>query len=377
MQTLPWIDTFEPYIQTLATVALVALVVSLLIVTVAHRLAPFLMDHPVGVQKAHEHPTPRVGGIGIYLGLLVGWLALPTGSISDLLGLILLGGLPAWLFGLAEDVTKRVGVLPRLLATVFSGVLICLLTGVALNRVDVPLIDAALAYWPVAVVFTAFAVGGLANAINIIDGFHGLASGSSILSLLALAVLSALAGDVPLAVVCLMASVAVAGFWVVNYPWGKLFMGDGGAYFTGFMLAWLAVLLPMRNPDTSPWASLMVCAYPVLEVLYSMLRRTIERRSMGKPDSEHLHSLVASQLVRRHFTGLSNRLQNAAVAPAVWALVAFMIWIAIEFRYHSGWLMAGMLLSAVLYHLFYRFLARRKHRHSDISPSPTPAQSGV
>jgi len=115
----------------------------------------------------------------------------------------------------------------------------------------------------------------------------------------------------------------------------------------------------MRNPETSPWASLMVCAYPFIEVIYSMLRRRIERRSMGEPDSEHLHSLLASQVVRRHFTRLSSRLQNAAVAPFVWAKVAFMIWLAIAFRHQTGWLVASMVASVVIYHVSYRFLARR------------------
>lgn len=353
-------EIFVLYAPMLAAVVLVALLVSLLIVGSARFHAPFTMDLTGSVQSAHEHPTPRIGGVGIYLGLLVGWLLLPKGDVANLLGLILLAGLPAWLFGLAEDVTKRVGVLPRLLATMFSGALACLISGVALTRVDVPLIDAALAYWPVAVLFTAFAVGGVANSINIIDGFHGLASGTSILALLAMTVLSLLAGDSALAVVCLLAALAVGGFWLVNYPWGKLFMGDGGAYFTGFVLAWVAVLLPMRNPETSPWASLMVCAYPFIEVIYSMLRRRIERRSMGQPDSQHLHSLLASQLVRRHFTRLSNRLQNAAVAPFVWAKVGFMIWLAIEFRHSTDWLVAGMLTSALLYHFTYRFLVRRQ-----------------
>lgn len=357
---MQWMETFALYAPVLAAVVVVALAVSLLIVGSACLHAPFSMDHPGSVQTAHEHPTPRIGGVGIYLGLLVGWLLLPEGDVANLLGLILLAGLPAWLFGLAEDVTKRVGVLPRLLATMFSGALACMISGVALTRVDVPLIDPALAYWPVAVLFTAFAVGGVANSINIIDGFHGLASGTSILTLLAMTVLSLLAGDSALAVVCLLAALAVGGFWLVNYPWGKLFMGDGGAYFTGFVLAWVAVLLPMRNPETSPWASLMVCAYPFIEVIYSMLRRRIERRSMGEPDSQHLHSLLASQLVRRHFTSLSKRLQNAAVAPFVWVKVGFMIWLAIEFRHSTDWLVAGMVASVVLYHFSYRLLARRQ-----------------
>ena len=351
------LDALIAQASPIGATVLAALLISLFIVYTRQWHGGLSMDHPGAVQTAHRVPTPRIGGIGIYLGLVVAWGLIPNGEARRMLGLILVAGLPAWGFGLAEDLTKRVGVLPRLLATMFSGVLACTLSGVALTRLDVPLFDHVLAYWPVAVMFTAFAVGGVANAINIIDGFHGLASGTSILALLALTLLALLAGDTALALVCFLATSAVIGFWLVNYPWGKLFLGDGGAYFTGFALAWLAVLLPMRNPSVSPWASLMVCAYPFIEVIYSMLRRRLDQKSMGDPDSAHLHSLLASQVVRKHFTSMSHTLQNAAVAPMVWLFVVLMIGVAIAFRESTEWLAAMLVGSAVVYHLAYRRLA--------------------
>jgi len=174
--------------------------------------------------------------VGIFLGLVLGWYLLrdggAVGEAKNMLGIVLVAGLPAWAFGLAKDLSGRVGVLPRLLATMCSGALACWFSGVSLTRLDVPLLDAVLAWWPMAVLFTAFAVGGVANAINIIDGFHGLASGTCILALVAVGALAAGAGDLPLATVCGLAAAVVGGFWFVNYPWGKIFMGDGGAYFT-------------------------------------------------------------------------------------------------------------------------------------------------
>ncbi|MDB5859152.1 MAG: glycosyl transferase, partial [Ramlibacter sp.] len=119
--------------------------------------------------------------------------------------------------------------------------------------------DPLLRVAPVAVIFTAFAVGGVSKAINIIDGFHGLASGTATLCLLALACIAAHVGGAPLVLTCVIVAAPVAGFWMVNFPWGKLLLGDDGAYFAGFALAWLAVLLPIRNADVSPWASLLDC----------------------------------------------------------------------------------------------------------------------
>jgi UDP-N-acetylmuramyl pentapeptide phosphotransferase/UDP-N-acetylglucosamine-1-phosphate transferase len=348
-----------PHADVLGATVLAAFLISLILIGTRHWHGSLSLDHPGAIQTAHRVPTPRIGGIGIYLSLLFAWIVIPNGEARSMLGLIVLAGLPAWAFGLAEDLTKRVGVVPRLLATMFSGALACVLSGMALTRLDVPLLDHILTYWPVAVLFTAFAVGGVANSINIIDGFHGLASGTSILALLALAILSLLAGDQALAIVCLLTTGAVLGFWLVNYPWGKLFLGDGGAYFTGFALAWLAVLLPMRNPAVSPWASLMVCAYPFIEVVYSMLRRKLENKSMGDPDSAHLHSLLSSQLICKNFKSLSHTLQNAAVAPLVWIFVGVMVWLAIEFRHSTAALATLLVVAALTYHFAYRLLSKR------------------
>ena len=339
------------------TTTAVAFLVSLLLVLTRHKHGHFSMDHPGGVQKFHLEPTPRVGGIGIYLGLVLAWFLLDAGPARQLLGVILLAGIPALLFGLAEDVTKRVGVLPRLLATMVSGLVACLLSGVALSRLDLPLLDLVLIYWPVAVVVTAIAVAGVANAVNIIDGFHGLASGTVILMLLTLAALAYQAGDAPLARVGMLVAAAVAGFWLVNYPWGKLFLGDGGAYFVGFALAWIAVLLPMRNPGVSPWASLMVCAYPIIEVLYSIVRRSLRGLSPGDADKHHLHSLLASQFIQRQFPNVSNGLHNAGVAPFIWCFVAVPGVVAIAFHAQTGVLMLCFVATVLAYHLVYRFLA--------------------
>ena len=96
----------------------------------------------------------------------------------------------------------------------------------------------------------------------------------------------------------------VLGFFVVNFPLGKIFLGDGGAYFGGFLLASLGVLLPSRNPETSAWAAILICAYPVIETLASMRRKSRRHgHNVGQPDQVHFHMLAyrryARQIVRR------------------------------------------------------------------------------
>src|SRR4051812_18503070 len=267
---------------------LVSFALAQALVLSAHKHGHLTMDLPGAVQKFHFDPTPRVGGIAIYIALVMAWLWAPGVAERKLLTTLLVAGIPALMIGLLEDVTKRVSVSTRLMVTMASGGLAVWMSGIALTRVDIPAADMLLAWWPAALLFTAFAVGGVANAINIIDGFHGLASGTVIISLLGLATIAFSVGDFPLATVAVVAAAAVAGFWLVNFPWGRLFLGDGGAYFSGFALAWLSVELLARNAHVSPWASVLLCGYPTVEVVYSIIRRRKQRRSPGEADRHHL-----------------------------------------------------------------------------------------
>jgi len=277
-----------------------ALLVAVVLVLTKRWHGPLSLDWTVGVQKVHVHPTPRIGGVAIMAGLLAAWaVAKPERQL--ILGPLLLASLPAFFFGLLEDITRRVSVLVRLLATVFSGVLGWLITGVSLSDVGLPGVDWLFAHTWFSVIFTSFAVGGVANALNIIDGMNGLASGNAIVALLGLTLINLVLGDYNLAFASFALAAAVFGFWLVNWPKGRLFLGDGGAYLVGFMLAWACVLTAERNPSVSPFAMLLLCAYPVTEVLFSIFRRKKRMRNPGRPDHLHLHSLVMRRWMSRYF----------------------------------------------------------------------------
>lgn len=275
----------------------VSFVVTVLLVLTKRWHGRFSMDGVKGVQKQHTTPTPRIGGLAIVLGVLAAW-AVARPERRQILGPILVAGLPAFLFGLAEDLTKKVTVLARLMATIFSGVLGWWLTGMALTSLDIVGIDLLMGVTVVSVAFTAFAVGGVANAINIIDGFNGLASGFVVLALTGVAAMALSLHDINLALASLSVAGAMLGFWLVNWPWGKIFLGDGGSYFGGFALAWACVMLVERNYVITPFAPLLVCIHPVTEVLFTIYRRRLRHCAPGQPDRLHLHSLIMRRVVR-------------------------------------------------------------------------------
>ncbi len=323
IQTLQ--DVFYlPVIEAAALGGATSFLVSVLIVLTKKLHGPVTMDLSHGVQKFHTNPTPRVGGLSIVIGLYVSWFT-TTSEIKQILTPILIAGLPAFLFGLAEDITKRVGVLSRLLATMASGLLAWWLTDYSLSRVDVWGIDWLLKYTLISVVFTSFAIGGVANAVNIIDGFNGLASSMATLGLAGFSVIAWSVGDVTLASVAIILATCVWGFFWVNWPFGKLFLGDGGSYFVGFALAWVAVLMIERNPSVSPFAALLICIHPVSEVLLSIFRRKVKKMNPSHPDRLHFHSLFKQRYVRHWFGNLSLELRNSITG----VLVGFMTLTAI------------------------------------------------
>lgn len=317
-------------------------------------------DHIVGVQKFHTEPTPRIGGLAVLAGGVVGWAFAPP-LVDKVLGEMLLAGLPAFILGFAEDLTKRIGVRERLVATMISGVVAWWLTDVSLTRLDVWGLDRLLAWLPFSVVFTAFAVGGIANAFNIIDGFNGLAAGVILVCLSSFGMIAFLGGDAVMAKVCFVTGGVTAGFLLINFPWGKIFLGDGGAYLLGFWLAWIAVLIPMRNTTLSPWSSLLVCAYPIVEVMVSVLRRRLRRRTMsaGHPDRLHLHSLVKSRIIRKRLPkAWPAYMRNAAVAPGLWLLSALPAAVAPWIRGSTTWLVVALLAFIGCYMYWYLSLVK-------------------
>jgi UDP-N-acetylmuramyl pentapeptide phosphotransferase/UDP-N-acetylglucosamine-1-phosphate transferase len=311
------------------------------------------LDTIDGVQKFHCAPTPRIGGVAIFIGLIAAWFLMPK-PVAQLLGLMLIAGLPAFAAGIIEDLTKRVGVTERLFATFFSGIAAWWLTGYSLNLMHIIGADALLTYLPVSIVFTAFAVGGVANSVNIIDGFNGLASGIILICFSAFGFIAWQAGDFELARLCIALDIVIAGFFVVNFPFGKIFMGDGGAYLLGFLLAWVAVMLPVRNPSVSTWASLMVCGYPVIETCFSIWRKHHRKgHHPGMPDNVHLHMLVYSRVSRVFFSTASPALKNGLTSVFIWPFSLFCALIGIQFSSNTIALICGFIVCSIIYRLVY------------------------
>lgn len=342
----------------LSVAFLVSLVTTLLVVRYEHLHQHMSADHDLkGVQKFHAAAVPRIGGIGVMAGLVGAEIAdLIFGAEGGLGFLVILASSPAFFAGFIEDLTKRVGVSKRLLATACSAILGGLMMGGWLTRLDIPVVDDLIAIGFVSVIVTCFAVAGVINAFNLIDGYNGLAGMVAIMVLCGLAYVADQVGDHAIMVAALMSIGAVLGFLVWNYPRGLIFLGDGGAYLIGFLVAELSVLLVARNPQVSPWFPLLLAFYPIFETLFTIFRRVVISKSkLGLPDAAHLHQLIYHRVVRWAVDDECSKKKtkrNSLTSPYLWTISAFAIIPATIFWNNT----AVLQMIALLYAGFYVWL---------------------
>lgn len=354
---------WDPGVLVLLAVFATALLVCLGLIATQRWHGRLTLDHDLGgIQKIHRRPVPRIGGVALFIALLLGGLAcwLTDNPRTNQILTVLACGIPAFLAGLIEDLTKKVGVRTRLYASFASAALAIWLLNASLTHLDTPGLNSLVALAPLSVLFTCFAVGGLTNAINIIDGINGLAAGSVVLILAGLGAMAWMHQDLLVLDLCLLGMAALSGFMLLNFPSGRIFLGDGGAYLSGFWLAECAVLLLARNPEVSTWAVLLACVYPVWETVFSMFRRqVISRASSGEPDQVHLHHVLLTWLRTHRIGGADTRpswKSHGLVSMVIWVMVVACQIPALGLADNSALLACGVAAFAGIYCWIYQSL---------------------
>jgi UDP-N-acetylmuramyl pentapeptide phosphotransferase/UDP-N-acetylglucosamine-1-phosphate transferase len=320
-----------------------------------------------GPQKFHMELTPRIGGIPILLGFLLGLVVAWNGKIVPakipILWVCVI--VPVFLSGILEDVTKQVSPFWRLMASLTSAALGAWLMGATLSSLALPGLDYLLGTFPwLALLITTVAVGGVCHSINLIDGYNGLAGGVALIILTALGYTCLKVGDVELLSICIVTGAATAGFLAWNYPRGLIFAGDGGAYLLGFIIAEVSVLLVARHPQVSPWFPFTLVMYPVSETIFTIYRRKfVQRQAASLPDALHLHQMIFNRLVRwtvgkREAKHLQRR--NSLTTPYLWGMGLMTVIPALLFWEQTQVLQLVCCLFIVAYTWLYRRLVHFK-----------------
>lgn len=236
-------------------------------------------------QNYHSTSTPRAGGIGIILGIF--FITLFPLGLNFILPITL-----AFFSGIFEDFHNSLSARRRLFLQILAALSAIWLTGSVVTYLGLGI---SVPYWG-GVIFSLFAIVGMMNAVNIIDGFNGLASGIILLILLSFGITSYEQNNMEILTIVLSTAGATLGFFILNFPKGKIFLGDGGAYLLGFIVAIIGIYLASKYESVSPWYILSIFIYPVWEVLFSIMRKLYIGLSPMQPDGYHFHMLVYRQI---------------------------------------------------------------------------------
>jgi UDP-GlcNAc:undecaprenyl-phosphate/decaprenyl-phosphate GlcNAc-1-phosphate transferase len=251
-------------------------------------------------QKTHVRMTPRVGGLGIFSGVIFGTYLVSIYSDQWTffrMGQILVGPILLVVIALAEDLGFHVRATGRLVATFIASLIVGLSTGIWLETLGFGPFDGWMQHVWLSIPVTLFLTATLAHGFNLIDGVNGLSASAGLLGAVACGIVAFNSGATEIALMSLILAAAITGFLCFNFPFGWIFLGDTGAYLIGFTLAWLGIALVQTTGTISAWTLVLLFFWPLADVLFAVIRRLIRRRNPFDPDRLHLHSIVNRALI--------------------------------------------------------------------------------
>ena len=283
---------------------LIAAVITFALTPVAMRAAWRLgvVDRPGG-RRIHDRPIPLLGGVAIFLGILMA--VLPNLDVDRRYASILIGAGLICLLGVVDD---RFGIppLPKLLGQIACAA-IPVATGMTIDSITIPLIEpSTVSFGVLAYPLTIIFIVAVANVVNLADGMDGLAAGVCGISALTFAILALSLGRISAGVMAAAVAGACLGFLPWNFNPAKVFMGDSGALVLGFLLACVSIQGVMKTAAALALVfPLVVLLVPILDTSFVILKRLKSGQSIASADKNHFHHrLLRVGYTQRQAVGL-------------------------------------------------------------------------
>ncbi len=274
--------------HSIIEIILVTLVASLFLIPVAKKVAEHIgaIDIP-NERKIHKNPMPRLGGLAIFGSFLLGYIL--YGSITTQMISILIGAFIIFLVGVFDDI-KPIKARYKFLVQIIAALIVVIYGQVYFNEITFLGLNIKFNLL-ISYVLSTFFIVAISNAINLIDGLDGLAGGISAIYFLTIAiiafVLNKMGGlDVILTLIMFGSTL---GFLINNFPPAKIFMGDSGSLFLGFMISVIALLGFKVATLTSLVIPITILAIPIFDTILAIFRRLLKGENIGTPDKEHFH----------------------------------------------------------------------------------------
>ena len=285
------INSELPLMGIVAAALVVALLVALVATPVVKSLA-FKMgavDVPKDNRRMHDHPIPRMGGLAIFLGFLLSvllFLDLDTQMRGMLLGATIIVVL-----GIFDDIYSLGAKLKFLIQ--IGAALVAVFSGNVIETLSNPNVFSSDLYWDLgwlSIPVTVLWIVAITNAVNLIDGLDGLACGVSTISALTMLVISLAVADAPVAIVMAALAGGCIGFLPYNLNPAKIFMGDTGSTFLGFILAVMSIQGLFKFYTIISFAvPFLMLGLPIFDTCFAFIRRIAHGQSPMHPDRSHVH----------------------------------------------------------------------------------------
>lgn len=249
------------------------------------------------VQSLHQGTVLRLGGVSIYLVLLLS-IFFSSSMTQYFISNISFSVLPLFLISLREDLKHDVEPYYRLLFAGLSACIAMYFFG-TIQNIDLPFLSFVFQSPIFLFILTVTAFAAMTHGFNMIDGLNGLAVLTYWAILTSMYVMSFQFSDRAFQELIGLGLSLPLGFFVFNYPFGKIFLGDRGAYLLGFISSALIIYFFNAHPQLLSWQAILILIYPVTEVIYTFVRRLIEGLSPFEADNKHLHTFLYQFLTQK------------------------------------------------------------------------------
>ena len=308
------------------------------------------------IQNIHEGYTSRLGGAILLISLTTINIYLFFKEGSSFFLNMLLFGFPFFIIVLIEDFFQNISPFIRFVILLLSSLFFCIYGIEELPMIEIPIIDIFINLPIISLIFFALCITAYINGVNFVDGTNGLASLTILSSQLCLLFLSLTLSDFDNAKIIVYSIAILTAFILVNYPFGKIFLGDLGAYLIGWITAIMTIKIIVDNPEIPNWSAVTILSYPIIEVVFSFFRKIINKKNPFYPDREHLH-------LKLFFT-LENKIQNSLYANSLVAPFLALIWLTplviIPWVYESKFLVImSVCIQIIIYYFFYILIPKK------------------
>ncbi|MGI6329416.1 MAG: glycosyltransferase family 4 protein [Bacilli bacterium] len=275
---------------------LVTFIFTVLMVPLVKRIAFHVgaIDYP-NKRKIHKEPMPSLGGLAIFMGFLLGYMLFARQTVE--MNSILIGSFIIILTGILDDI-KPLQARYKFFFQIIAAIVITFYGGILLDNINA--FGYSLNFGLFSSFITILFIVGMINSINLIDGLDGLAAGVSSIFFLTIGIIAFMLNklnglDIMLSFIMLGSTL---GFLVHNFHPAKIFMGDTGSMFLGFIISVIALIGLKKVTLTSFLIPLLIMAVPILDTLFAIIRRVINKKGISTSDKQHLHH----QLLEMNFS---------------------------------------------------------------------------